>query len=170
MIAFFGKEDCTVISYRFGYRGQINTVSLRDGNIQNSHRAGQDGFSAVIKCNSEQDHQHKMAFIRMHQASATSMGSFDPTIRFLLPSKNIDFSGFIKNVSHEVERFTYAPTISINMELARDNINSIGYGTTGTPSWDSVIYGAGQSAVANPDDWVLPDPWDPPKGHPALDG
>lgn len=140
--AYFGAIDLVITDFSYDYSSTTTTVPLRLTNIQVPLRAAQKAFSVSIQTRSEWEYRQAYDFFAKHQNDAISNVSYDPTVRVLYPAKNIDVSGFVGRLPFNAQRFDPAPKITLPFILARDNINTLTSGSSGAPSWDSVIYGA----------------------------
>lgn len=155
-VAHFGSINRVITAYEWTYSSENTTTFLRLTNVQNPTRAVQSGFRVSIQHRNEEEFQQTLRFFARHQSDAISLPSYDPMVRILYPARNIDFSGFVLRLAHSHKRFDYAPRMQVEFSLARDNINTLGTGSTGAPSWNTVVYGSGGGVHGDNPEWQLP--------------
>lgn len=111
-----------VTSYSTGLNTNLTSTQLKMGTVVTSRRVSQGQFTFTVKTRSVTEQRQVINFVRKHQVDAITKDGTE--VRFLYPSQNLDYLGFVRRVQYNHALGDHAPSVSIDMILVRDLVNT----------------------------------------------
>ncbi len=116
--------EVSIIRYTSGYQSQISTAAVRRQRHGYPIRIKESDLSITIQCRSVAEYDEIKKTIAISQRlmlDAVNRGF----VRFSYPDLDLDYLGFIPQVTEGTRRFVSAPELSFAFSLFRDTINTV---------------------------------------------
>ncbi|HEY6020548.1 MAG TPA: hypothetical protein VIY48_11865 [Candidatus Paceibacterota bacterium] len=147
-----GQREVFVDSYQTALANNLNQNTMRLGRNNISIKVVQESFNFVLRCTTPEYKSDLQNFITSIIKAAMAGGNNLSPIRFLWPSQEIDYLGYIAVNQLGAQRFEVGPTLSFSMLLAKDELNTI----TNDYSTGGDYTGIYDGQVFTEDDLTLP--------------
>jgi hypothetical protein len=120
-----GQRKVYVARYQTALSNNLTQNTMRLGRNNISIKVTQQAFNFVLQCTTPEYKRDLQDFIMAAMRGTMNGGNELNPMRFLWPSQQIDYLGYILNNQLGVQKFEVGPYLSFSMQLAKDELNTI---------------------------------------------
>ena len=111
-----------ITSYTTRLSANLMSAQVQSGSVVSSRRVSQGALRFTIQTRSTSEQRQLVEFVRKHHTHAISKDGSE--VRFLYPSQNMDYLGFIRGITYDHRLGDHAPSVTLEMLLVRDLVNT----------------------------------------------
>lgn len=120
-----GQRRIFVFRYQTALLNNLTQNTMRVGRNNVSIKVTQQAFNFVLQCTTPEYKRDLQDFLTIAMRDCMAGGTALNPMRFLWPSEQMDYLGYIMNNQLGAQRFEVGPYLSFSMLLAKDELNTI---------------------------------------------